>query len=306
MRFIIICAPRTGSSHLVNILSGHPDFLVNGNVFDNRRDGRLYVFWPDEQLTPIKKAELLALRDSDPAAFVEHMWASGFGRPHVGFKIFERENDELLSQWIGDNSIRKIVLYRRNVLANFASAMVARKTGRYSVNEGKKIGKTPKIAFNARKFASFHAKYTHFFADMIDRMNDKGQPFFLLNYEDINDLRVIRSLVTFIGGDATKGLSKENQFRSQLKQNSSDIISRFANQRKVRAFLEQNGLMHWAHEGEHLIEDLPGLVTRPGGASTILPREIEADDQADDEPSLAPHAPDRDHYGNGAGRKLGQ
>ena len=144
MRFVIICAARTGSSHLVSVLSGHPELLVNGNVFDDKAEGRLYVFWQKEQLTPELKAELVDLRKRDPEAFLEQIFRTNHGRTHVGFKMFGGENDPMLDRIIDDASIKKIVLYRRNALANFSSALVARKTGKYSLREGKKIGDAPR------------------------------------------------------------------------------------------------------------------------------------------------------------------
>jgi hypothetical protein len=41
-----------------------------------------------------------------------------------------------------------------------------------------------------------------------------------------------------------------------VKQNSPDILSRFANAAEVEAFLRRNSLMHWAYEGETSIAPL--------------------------------------------------
>jgi hypothetical protein len=278
MRFVIICAPRTGSSHLVSVLSGHPELLVNGNVFDDKAEGRLYVFWQKEQLTPELKAELVDLRKRDPEAFLEQIFRTNHGRTHVGFKMFRGENDPMLDRIIDDASIKKIVLYRRNALANFSSALVARKTGKYSLREGKKIGDAPKVKFKPERFVKFHDRYTGFFGGVVDRLNASGQNFYLVHYEDINEPRVLSGLIGFIGADPAKSIAKENQFKRQVKQNSFDILSRFSNPKQVERFLRERHLLHWLHEGELMLSPFPreGEVADAGSAAASEPEELSA------------------------------
>ena len=253
MRFVIICAPRTGSSHLVSVLSGHPELLVNGNVFDDHAAGRLYVFWQKEQLTRELKAELISLRKRDPEAFLEEIFRTTHGRAHVGFKMFKGENDQMLDRIVDDPAIRKVVLYRRNVLANFSSALVARRTGKYSLREGKESGSVPRVKFKPGRFMKFHNRYTEFFGGIVDRLNASGQNFYFVNYEDINEPRVLGGLINFVGANAAKSISRESQFKRQVKQNSFDILSRFANPEEVERFLRECNLLHWLHEGELML-----------------------------------------------------
>ena len=250
MRFVIICAPRTGSSHLVSVLGGHPDVLANGNVFDARRN-RLYAFWPKEDLTREVKTELIDLRARNPEEFLERIFSKNYGKQHVGFKIFRQENDAVLHRMIEDDAIRKIVLYRRNILAIFSSARVARKTGKYGIREeSEKIVATPKIKFDEEWFIKFHQKYTSFFRDVLERLNRSQQQIFFVNYEDINEPPVLGALLTFIGANPSANISPENQIKRHRKQNSTDILSRFQDPDVVQTFLHEHGLLHWMHEGE--------------------------------------------------------
>jgi len=250
MRFVVICAPRTGSSHLVSLLSGHPDMFVNGNVFDSRKLKRLYAFWPPEDLTPAVKKELTDLRSRDADAFLERIFSTDYGRSNVGFKIFDGENDEILNKLIEDSSIRKIVLYRSNVLANFSSSLVAAKVGMWGQKEGRSAPPPPKVKFDAERFVRFHDEYTGFFRKVIERLNAANQIFYFLDYEKINEPYLLRSLIAFIGADPEKEVRHENQYKRLVKQNSSDILSRFSNANKVRRFLLEHELLHWMHEGE--------------------------------------------------------
>jgi len=58
------------------------------------------------------------------------------------------------------------------------------------------------------------------------------------------------NLVNFVGADANKQFAMDNLRREQVKQNSSNIISRFSNGEDVEAFLKKYGLEAWGHEAE--------------------------------------------------------
>ena len=250
MRFVVIAATRTGSSHFISLLGGHPDVLVNGNVFDARDENALYVFWPGNEPTRDLKRELIALRRADPEAFLEEIFSTNFGRAHTGFKIFEDENNDILDRLLDDPVIGKIVLYRRNVLARFSSALIARETKKYSRREWQKVGESPKVAFAERAFVKYQRKYVKFYEAIVDRLNESGQAFYFLNYEDINEPRCMLNVINFIGADCRKEMSRSAQARQLVKQNSPDILSRFSNPGDVVSFLEKHDLLHWMHEGE--------------------------------------------------------
>jgi hypothetical protein len=80
MPFVVIALPRTGSSHYINMLSGHPAVFTNGNVPDDRKT--LYTFWPD--MTAQVKANLIRLapgrsRGIPPADFLHGLWTKACG-----------------------------------------------------------------------------------------------------------------------------------------------------------------------------------------------------------------------------------
>jgi hypothetical protein len=247
MRFVIIASPRTGSSHLVSLLGAHPQILCNGNVFHPKH---VWVFWPDEDLPRTTRNELRQLRDSDPVALLDRVFAADYGRPHVGFKIFEGQNDAILQRLIADDTVRKIVLYRKNVLANYSSMVVARLTDKFNAAQAEQIGEAPKIKFSPRKFAKFQENYNAFYRKVIGRLNERKQLFHLINYDEINDPNLFAALINFIGADQTYDGRNAGQTKPHLKQNPSDICSRFSNPGKVRQFLADNGFLHWSHEGE--------------------------------------------------------
>src|SRR5215469_7670656 len=204
MHFVVIAAQRTGSSHLISLLGGHPDLLANGNVFDARKEKALYVFWPKGGMTKELKRELTTLRRTDPDAFLERIFCTTFGRKHVGFKIFQDENNDMLDKLIANPDVKKIVLYRRNVLARYSSTVIARKTKKYSRKAWRgDVPEAPKVAFDEALFLRYQRKYVKFYEKIVSKLNATGQAFYFVNYEDINDPLLTKNLVNFIGGDGT-------------------------------------------------------------------------------------------------------
>lgn len=247
MRFVIIASPRTGSSHLVNMLGGHPEILCNGNLY---HPDRVWVFWPNEDLDEKRQAELEELRRTAPFALLEHVFSISYGRPHVGFKIFQGQNDDVLRHLIETSEVKKIVLYRENVLANYASKLAARQTGKWGVREGAGPSEPPKIDFHAKRFASFAEGYRAFYKSVFDALLQNRQTFHLINYTDINNPYHLYALLAFIGADPLLPIVASAQTKRQVKQNSSNIVSRFSNPDVVRKYLRKTGNLHWMHEGE--------------------------------------------------------
>jgi hypothetical protein len=217
------------------------------------------------------------LREKDPVALLERVFATDLGRPHVGFKIFEGQNNEILDRVIHDGTVKKVVLYRKNVLANFSSKLAARKSTKFGAREGETVAKAPSVRFVRDRFIEFHDEYVAFYRGAIARLNACGQPFHLVDYDEINDPALFSALVNFIGADPTIEPSKleQQQRKKQVKQNSSDICSRFSNPADVLDFLRENGLLHWAHEGETSMEPMGGSWSSGEGSSGSLDHDSE-------------------------------
>lgn len=245
MRFVIISQPRTGSTHLVTRLNGHPDILCNGEIFNAQA---IYLRWPQSAISRSVLSDLQKKRKSDPQAFLEEVFATTFGRSHIGFKIFETHNPTILQQVIETHNVRKVVLFRSNVLASYSSMRIARASQTWKVKRDRPR-ETPEaqlVEFDSAEFVRFHNKYVNFYARIIERLNETFQPFFLIRYDELNDDRIFESLVQFVGAGRTETLARS----SESKQNASDILCRFSNPRLVEEFLKSRNLLHWSNEGE--------------------------------------------------------
>ncbi|HEY3776696.1 MAG TPA: hypothetical protein VGL35_01420 [Rhizomicrobium sp.] len=270
MRFVIIASPRTGSSLLVDVLGRHPKIFCNGNALHPRH---LWLFWPKSELPSPLKDDLCALREKNPEEFLERLYNANFGKDHVGFKIFNGQNNPMLRKMIDDAKIRKIVLYRKNVLASFASAQAARSDKQWSVSKGTSSNFPPKIQFDEAEFVPFHDKYISYYQKVMRRLGKRNQPFHFLEYADINDSLLIANVVSFIGADPALLSRKADDRSRHMKQNSPDILSRFTNAAEIEAFLSRNNLLHWAYEGETSIAPLATGHERRSNSIDIHARE---------------------------------
>jgi hypothetical protein len=68
----------------------------------------------------------------------------------VGFKIFQGEKDAIPSKLLIDPGVRKIILYRRTILACYSSALIACATGQYRMREEKEPKEPPPVRFHPK------------------------------------------------------------------------------------------------------------------------------------------------------------
>jgi hypothetical protein len=186
--------------------------------------------------------ELEALRADDPHAFLERLFALNNGREHVGFKIFGNHNPKMLRSMLKDDSIRKVVLFRSNVLARYASAMAAKQTETWGANPDR-----PPVAFDADRFVKHAETYLAFFDRTLEFLNRKKQSYFFIRSDELNNEARLVQLLNFLGAEP---VLPEGESAVERIRGSADIASRFSNPDEVLRYLRDNGLMHWAYDGD--------------------------------------------------------
>ncbi|MDQ2762336.1 MAG: hypothetical protein M3Y22_02225 [Pseudomonadota bacterium] len=246
MRFVVIASARTGSSHLMTELARQPEIWSHGEIFHRKRVTVRLPGWPAVGPPPEMEAELRASRAVDPEVFLETVYAMNFGRSYVGFKMFERHGLAMIDRLIDDRAIAKIVLYRANVLANYASKLVASEAGAWGVIEQERRAAVPPVTFEAKAFAAHHDTYMAFYAHTLARLNDSGQSYALVRYDELNSPLLMARVTAFLGVTSAPGPSPA----PEPVRGSSDILSRFANPGAARHFLKLHGRSEWASEGE--------------------------------------------------------
>src|SRR5204863_4584463 len=128
MAFVIIASPRTGSTHLTALLHKHSDIICHGELFHPKMKNPLKR-WQSSDQVPNGVNEMVELRKSDPKKFLRLVFSNDHGGKHVGFKIFNGHNNEILDELIADTSVKKVVLFRPNLLAVYSSSQIAHRIG---------------------------------------------------------------------------------------------------------------------------------------------------------------------------------
>ncbi len=259
MLFVILSAPRSGSTHLVNLLCRHPEVACHGEVFGKKR----VLFWGAgaERNKPLAE-ELFALRDADAEGFLERIFGLNMGRTHVGFKIFEEHGRQIIDRLIDDVGIKKIFLYRGNILAAYSSSVVAKATGVWGTRQRSMLPEGLRAKFVAKRFLKFHDRRVRFFRDTAGRTLSSGQQFYWLPYEQLNEPLCILNLLGFIG--AQPQLNAPGLL--EPKRSPTKVSERFENPEEVEAFLRERNLQHWIYEAEQTLEPFDVHEAAAGGA----------------------------------------
>jgi LPS sulfotransferase NodH len=243
MAFVIIASPRTGSTHLTALLHRHSDIICHGEIFHPQMKNPLKR-WQSSESVPEGVSEMVELRRSDPREFLRRVFRNDDGGKHVGFKIFNGHNNEILDELIADTSVKKIVLFRPNLLAVYSSSRIAHKIGERVIKTPRES--QPLVRFESKKFVKYCRKYTSFYRDVLQSLEGGRQPFHFLNYETINDPIFFAAVVAFIGADPAKATLQP----ASIKQNSSELLKRFCNPEEVEELLRSEGRLNWLYEGE--------------------------------------------------------
>jgi hypothetical protein len=246
MRFAIIASMRTGSSHFVTQLGRSKDICCHGEVF-NARKVNLRWFAPPLAAAPDSlEAELRALRAEDPELFLKRIYALDFGRPHVGFKIFDHQHPSMLTRIIEDTDILKIVLIRANVLAVHSSETIAFAHGVWGPITREERAKIPPIDFDPEQFRQYHNRYIGFYARVLEQIGSTGQQCQLIRYEELNNPHMLARLVGSFGVTCDSGKFDV----LETERDGADILSRYRNPDEVLDFLRAHSRLEWANEGE--------------------------------------------------------
>jgi hypothetical protein len=253
-KFVVLATPRSGSSHLVDLLDSHPQLSCLGELFNphgaalrklglrNKNDMRQAGEKPLEFLYRVMAQQ----QESDPY------------KPYFGFKLMLHHDPRLIDHVLEDLSWEVIVLERQNLLAQWTSAGLAKKTGRWG--PGKKAGESkkaeaedeeedddldelsddkipekaesPKVVFNAEKYEQYcfrmHARY----ASIYNRLGDR--PYFKLFSEEIDASHP--ALLEFLG------VAPVEMQSTRPRQNSSSMRDRIKNYESYVRYARKNSL----------------------------------------------------------------
>jgi LPS sulfotransferase NodH len=244
----LVCMDRTGSNMLSSRLNTHQSIRFYNEVFH-----RQYVIFADDRMNGSN--EMIARRDTAPAAFISQMWNGGF-EPEatrdqirsIGFKLFLNHNADAL-RYVINSDCKLIFLRRRNALSRFSSFKIAAASGAWKVKKSdveanKGVPKKTLVNFNATEFRAYMQNYLSLemmFEMLLNRWNRNC---FNIWYEDlVTQPRVWDDLVVSLGYKPT-----EFGETSLIKQNNRDILARFSNPQDVSDYVASINRYEWLTE----------------------------------------------------------
>ena len=149
-QFVILCAGRTGSNMLVGLLQSHPKVDCYREVFHFSKPS-----WGLDHLRYLNTPQNIALRESDPAEFLDRLvfGPRPVGHQAVGFKLLywhmEGDRDPWRSRVLPavqrDSSLKVIHLVRRDKLATVVSGHQAKMDKVWVKEREARVGLRPPV-----------------------------------------------------------------------------------------------------------------------------------------------------------------
>ena len=222
----------------MGLLRRQPGIFCHGEIFN---PATLQAKTAPQEWRIENQAELLALRAADPRAFLSRMSQIRFGCALVGFKMMASHNPQIMAQVLHDATMRKIVLSRQNLLAQYASDCAARESGTYGGT-----GEKPLVSFHEKAFGRFLESTRAFYERTEETLRMTGQEYFSLRLDQINEPGSVAALLKFIGSEVVTPIFHQ----PPENRATADVLARFRNPETALAFLERQKALHWRFEKE--------------------------------------------------------
>lgn len=236
--FLLIAAPRTGSNHLCTLLNSDPSITAHYEIF--HRDG-IFLASGTNASREFKNLTIED-RDRNRVEFLENLKRFDSERK-VGFKIFPSHADTMMHFLLEERSIKKILLYRSNILALYASDLIANNQNKFVTLKGEDSSQG-KVEFLPEKFEKFEEFLTAWFQEAMFRIASTGQSYFFMPYEKVNDQAMLAGLTAYI----TEAPSQGKLQSSHVKSGTIDVLQRFSNPDIVNEYLEGRQLQLWRYD----------------------------------------------------------
>ncbi|MCF8069622.1 MAG: hypothetical protein K9L30_13645 [Desulfobacterales bacterium] len=242
INFVIIASQRTGSNMLVSALENHPHVRCHGELFRRenvKMSGALKIlklltanFQSVEYRDTHYKEYLEAVNEKDGKGFL------------FGFKLMFNQSEQAMNWLIQEPRIKKVLLFRENLLAMYASHQIAKATGQGAVRVGGEV-RQAKVAFNPKHFKRFLKNHTKRYKEAKKQLKKRpASEWIEVGYPEICKIEKIAGVMEFLGVDANIAPI----IISTVKRNSNNIVERFINPDAVIEHLKTIDRMAWAEE----------------------------------------------------------
>jgi hypothetical protein len=243
-RFVVLATPRTGSSSLVELLNAHPQLTCMGELFNPK--GTVL------RELGMRNKKVLTEAGQTPLEFLNRIMSQHESdekcKPYFGFKMMLHHDPRMIDYVIDDDRWTPVVLERRNLMGQWTSMALAKKTGRWDVGaKGKSNNRMPhvtgdedddddddydddsdsesgeavrKVTFDAWKFEQYSFRMRARYASIYHRLRHRR--YFRLITEEMDSCHA--KLLEFLGVDPTVALPQPRP-----RQNATSMRDRIAN-----------------------------------------------------------------------------
>lgn len=212
--FVILAEMRTGSNFLESNLNEFDGITCYGEAFN-----------PYLLVDPERKelfGMTMADRDAHPMQLVEQMKINTDGIP--GFRLFHDHDPRVFDAALADPTCAKIVL-TRNMVESWVSQRIAWSTKQWQLNDLKDAKKW-RVKFDPKDFKHFYFSVKERQLDIARRLQTTGQTAFYIDYEDIQDVKVVNGLAKYLGVDQQLD-SLSGKFKKQNPEELPDKVRNF-------------------------------------------------------------------------------
>lgn len=224
--FVLFASQRTGSNVFNQNLNQFPNVFCHGETFNPA-----FVGLTNEHLARFGgKENAKAVRDGNPVEFM-HTLISSTDAKFIGFHLFPAHIQEVIDAVLADSSIKKICL-RRSLFQSYVSLRIAQKTDVWLVHHNRRSGNVAtehspvKIEFEAPDFERYERELKQFWKYVIGRLEQSGQEYYPVWYNQVNELETLNKCAEFIG--IKEWLAKiKPRLKKQNPSNLKDKVSNF-------------------------------------------------------------------------------
>jgi hypothetical protein len=177
------------------------------------------------------------LRDQDEVLFFDRIYAEAKSKV-FGFRMFYGHKPGLLDIVLKNRNCRKVIL-KRNALDSFISLRIANKSNRWLSGNPDQI-QDNMVHFSMKMFLQYLDKNEKFYSHCETVINDNGQDYYGIQYEQVKDLRELNRLARFIGSQHKIAQIQEKIFKQTLP----GIEHKVVNYEEMVQMLKDEGLYH--------------------------------------------------------------
>jgi hypothetical protein len=245
--FVIVSLARTGSTYLVDYLDGIDGVRCLSEIFHPNE-----IMLRHHQPTDPGLGDM-ALRDSDPLAYLERLERDIGDFGWFGFKHFPRHSLKLLQHLCASRRWRKIFLWRENILEQYLSFLLA------AVHFGQVTwGRVPDAAQvtipPSMLMEDFHTIERNYIMIEEALMLSDPQDVFTLEYGDLGRVAVMRGLLRFL--DLPEASIERAVAETAGKAGAGELkfergptaVSRIKNYDEIRRLLRHTRYRRWVEE----------------------------------------------------------